>query len=307
MSAPNSPSGTNAYEISMTHSDEETNTPSSGDWSIADGARKFNYTSPSAVNMQVAALPKPSLIAGGVTVTTATLTLTGHLGDWWLKETSPATGTCTAGEADYSHALSSLTAGAAYTYKAYRASGCASADEITGATFTTPVTVSSLGNARNGNVIVGKSFGNQQKTAARFTAGSNSGGYNLSSVTIEFDTKYGTTGDLTVAIYSNDNSGKPDTLATTLTGSNPTGAGQFTYRCAASCSLTADTSYHVVLEAPDAVGANDGYSWETSSANTQVKQPLGNGWSIGKSYKHTHTSWSEESSFFKFQVAATPK
>ena len=307
MSAPNSPSGTNAYEISMTHSNEETNTPSSGDWSIANGARIGNYTSPAAVKMQVAALPKPSLIAGGVTVTTATLTLTGHLGDWWLKETSPATGTCTAGEADYSHALSSLTAGAAYTYKAYRASGCASADEITGATFTTPVTVSSLGNARNGHVIVGKSFGNQQKTAARFTAGSNSGGYNLSSVTIEFDTKFGTTGDLTVAIYSNDNSGKPDTLATTLTGSNPTGAGQFTYRCAASCSLTADTSYHVVLEAPDAVGANDGYSWETSSANTQVKQPLGNGWSIGKSYKHTHTSWSEESSFFKFQVAATPK
>ena len=222
-----------------------------------------------------------------------------------MKTAPTPAGTCTAGEADFSHALSSLTGGTAYTYRAYRDSGCAT--ELASATFTTPVTVSSLGNTRNGYVIVGKSFGNQQKTAARFTAGSNSGGYNLSSVTIEFDTKFGTTGDLTVAIYSNDSSGKPDTLATTLTGSNPTGAGQFTYRCAASCSLTADTSYHVVLEAPDAVGANDGYSWETSSANTQVKQPLGNGWSIGKSYQHIHSSWSETTSFFKFQVAATPK
>ena len=307
MSAPNSPTGTNAYEIRMTHSDNETNTPSSGDWSIADSIWKGNNNYPSSHKIQVAALPKPSLIAGGVTGTTATLTLTGQRGDWWLKETSPATGTCTAGEADYSHALSSLTASATYTYKAYRASGCASADEITGATFTTPVTVSSLGNTRNGHVIVGNSHSVQQKAAARFTVGSNSGGYNLSSGTIDIDSKYGTTGDLTVAIYSNDSSGKPDTLETTLTGSNPTGAGQFTYRCAASCSLTLDTSYHVVLEAPDAVGAHDGYAWETSSSNAQVKQPSSNGWSIGKSYEHIHTSWSEESSFFKFQVTATPK
>ena len=247
-----------------------------------------------------------TLTASAVTATTATLTLDGHTGSWWLKKTAPTpAGTCTAGEADFSHALSSLTGGTAYTYRAYLDSGCAT--ELASETFIAPVTVSSLGNSRIDARLVGYQSGAYRKAAARFTAGSNSGGYNLSSVTIEFDTKYGMTGNLTVAFYSNDSSGKPDTLATTLTGSNPTGAGQFTYRCAASCSLTADTSYHVVLEAPDAVGANDGYSWETSSSNTQVKQPLPSGWSIGKSYQHIHSSWSETTSFFKFQVAATPK
>ena len=65
-------------------------------------------------------MPEPSLTAGSVAATTATLTITGHVGDWWLKKTSPTpAGSCTAGEADYSHALTTLTAGTSYTYKAY--------------------------------------------------------------------------------------------------------------------------------------------------------------------------------------------
>ena len=77
-----------------------------------------------------------TLTASAVTATTATLTLANHTGDWWLKKTAPTpAGTCTAGEADFSHALSSLTAGTAYTYRAYRDSGCAT--EIASATFTT--------------------------------------------------------------------------------------------------------------------------------------------------------------------------
>ena len=74
-----------------------------------------------------------TLTASAVTTTTATLTLDGHTGDWWLKETSPSTGTCTAGEADFSHVLSALTGGTAYTYRAYRDSGCAT--ELASATF----------------------------------------------------------------------------------------------------------------------------------------------------------------------------
>ena len=79
-----------------------------------------------------------SLTASSITKTTATLTLAGHTGNWWLKKTAPTpAGTCTAGEADFSHALTSLTTGATYTYKAYSASGCASANEIASETFTT--------------------------------------------------------------------------------------------------------------------------------------------------------------------------
>ena len=65
-----------------------------------------------------------SLTAGSLTTTTATLTLSGHTGNWWLKQTLPAGGTCTAGEADFSHALSGLTSVTAYDYAAYRDSTC---------------------------------------------------------------------------------------------------------------------------------------------------------------------------------------
>ena len=80
-----------------------------------------------------------SLTASSVTGITATLSLGGRTGSWWLKKTAPAPeGPCTAGEADFSHALTSLTDGTTYTYKAYRASGCAGVDWIASGTFTTP-------------------------------------------------------------------------------------------------------------------------------------------------------------------------
>ena len=77
------------------------------------------------------------LTASGVAAGTATLTLTNHTGNWWLKQTAPTAGTCTAGEADLSHALGTLTGGTKYTWTAYAKNGCASADEIAAATFTT--------------------------------------------------------------------------------------------------------------------------------------------------------------------------
>ena len=56
--------------------------------------------------------------ASGVTDGTATLTLTNHTGNWWLKQTAPTAGACTA-EADLSHALGTLTGGTTYTWTAY--------------------------------------------------------------------------------------------------------------------------------------------------------------------------------------------
>ena len=113
-------------------------------WSIAD---TVNYsqenwgTSPHnrSLKLRVTAVPKPSLSASSVTATTATLTVTGQTGDWWLKKTAPTpAGSCTAGESDYSHALSSLTTVTSYTYKAYSDSACTSANEIASVDFTTP-------------------------------------------------------------------------------------------------------------------------------------------------------------------------
>ena len=110
--------------------------------------------------------------------------------------------------------------------------------------------MSSLGNSRNGSEIVGDLGGATHKAAAQFTVGANTNGYDLSSVTIEIDGLNGNHGNLVVAIYSNGSSNKPNTLVTTLSGSDPTGAGQFTYNCSLNCTLTAGGKYHVVLDAP---------------------------------------------------------
>ena len=108
------------------------------------GSTTYTYTAysksgcNSADEIETVTFPTHGLAAGSLTPTGATLTLTGHTGNWWLKQTSPSTGTCTAGEADFSHALSTLTVGTTYTYTAYSKSGCNSADEIDTVTFTMP-------------------------------------------------------------------------------------------------------------------------------------------------------------------------
>ena len=76
-----------------------------------------------------------SLTASAVTQTSATLTLAGHTGNWYLKETSPSTGTCSSAISGGTHSLSSLTGGTTYTYKAYSDSTCST--EIASETLTT--------------------------------------------------------------------------------------------------------------------------------------------------------------------------
>ncbi len=75
------------------------------------------------------------LSASAVTTTTATLTIAGHTGNWYVKETAPSTGTCSSAISGTTHALSTLTASTAYTYKAYSDASCTT--EIASATFTT--------------------------------------------------------------------------------------------------------------------------------------------------------------------------
>ena len=131
--------------LTTTASDAQTQTPASNGWSIADvvrysGGNWGEHPAGVTMNIKVTALPKPALTASGITTTSATLTLTGETDDWWLKETSPNTGTCTAGESDYSHALSSLNVGTSYTYKAYGDSSCATT-ALQSVTFTTSATL----------------------------------------------------------------------------------------------------------------------------------------------------------------------
>ena len=245
------------------------------------------------------------LTASGVAASTATLTLANHTGNWWLKQTAPTEGTCTAGETDFSHALTTLTAGVTYTWTAYSKSGCASADALAAASFTTALSVSSLGNARNSSTAVGRLSAVTRKAAAQFTTGGNAGGYVLSAVTIDIDGLYGNPGGLTVAIYS-DSGNRPNASLVTLSGASPSYVGPFTYTCAGSCALAAGTKYHVLLEAPHATGTHNHYSWETSASANEVTQPSNNGWSIGESYEHSSGTWTDIVPYHKFRVTAVP-
>ena len=76
--------------------------------------------------------------AGSITKTGATLRIANHTGGWWYKRTAPTAGTCTSRTSTQpTAALTGLTAGTTYTYKAYSATGCNAADEIASATVTT--------------------------------------------------------------------------------------------------------------------------------------------------------------------------
>ena len=373
--------GSNRYLWRATTSDSETLTPSGNGWFIGNTAvlKDGNgpwYVYPSnpthAAQIKVTALPQPSLDASSIGGTTATLTLTGETGSWWLKQTAPNTGMCTAGESDYSHALSSLTTSTSYTfkaysesscattalhsvtfttlappsltagditpttatltlanragswwvketapsngtcsseitgtthdltgltggavttYKAYSATGCNSADEMASETFITPVSLSNLNTSGTGTTVVDSTGGE----AASFTTGGNAGGYTLESVDVRIssvtNTTGNTSGDLTVAIYTSSGN-SPSTSQATLTGSNPTGAGTYTFTCpsSANCSLSPATRYHVVLTAPNTTGQGK-YVWETASSNAAEQEPPGNGWSVQQSRYQLSGSW----------------
>ena len=213
------------------------------------------------------------------TGTSATLTLANRTGSWWLKETAPDTGTCTAGEADFSHALSSLVPATSYTYKAYSDSACA--NEIADETFTAPgVSVSNLGEANASTCLAGMSADRQCATA--FTTGSSTNGYTLGSITIRFHGGFGSPSGLTVAVHAVSNSKPGSTALATLSGDAPSvsAAETRTYTCSgAGCDLTAGTTYFVVLTTPDTTGSAY-YGWRLASTDNETTVPSTNGWSI---------------------------
>ena len=93
-----------------------------------------------------------TLTAGNVAGTTATLTFAGgsHTGDWYVKETSPATNAACSSviaSTTTTHDLSALTRNTAYTYQAYSDSGCTTAIAIvTFSTLPSSLTASSVSN-----------------------------------------------------------------------------------------------------------------------------------------------------------------
>ena len=183
--APSASSG--RYLLEITSQDSETKVPTSNGWAIANDARvgikASNYwdiNSGNTAQLILAASPNPSLAASSITYTTATLTLTGPTGNWWLKQTAPSSGTCTAGEADYSHALSSLTAGTSYTYAAYADASCTT-ETVTGTFTTSPVVAPGAPRNVEASVIQGSSRGyGDCEVEIKWDAPTNDGGATVS-------------------------------------------------------------------------------------------------------------------------------
>ena len=97
-------------------------------WNVGDSV-SVKLTLPAAAK---------TLGASNVARTSARLTIGGHTTGWWYKRTAPSAGTCTAVASGTSFEdLTGLTPSTSYTYKAYSATGCNTADEIGSATFTT--------------------------------------------------------------------------------------------------------------------------------------------------------------------------
>ena len=80
-----------------------------------------------------------NLSTSNLAATTATLTLTGHTGNWYTKYTTPSGGTCSAvvSSGTTTAHLTGLTAGTSYSYKAYSDSGCTTANALASDTFLT--------------------------------------------------------------------------------------------------------------------------------------------------------------------------
>ncbi len=256
----------------------------------------------------------PTLTASAATTTTATLTLANHTGNWWLKETAPSTGTCTAGEVDFSHALDTLTAGAWHTYKAYSDSTCTTANELAAEAFSTAVTVSSIDTNSNSNVHIGRNFNVLLSGAQAFTTGSNTGGYTLTSITGSFSETVGNPGDIAVKLYtaSGANPGTEITTAT-LSGSNPAATGNYAYTCSGSgCALAANTTYFMVASTPNVPSTgNNRYYWMITTLDSETEVPDPNGWTVADdgrvSYSANLTGWTTSGGTFQIKVAAVPE
>ena len=225
-----------------------------------------------------------NLAAKNVTGTTATLELSNHTGSWWFRETSPSTGTCTAGESDFTNDLSGLIPGTVYTYKSYDVDDCGDTHESASVTFTTGgVSVSNLEETLSSlEMGVGDNVHNEDLRAANFTTGNNSTGYTLKSVTAKFNAKSGSPAALVMEVYSkHDSKSEPGSSKVTLTGSNPNTAGDHTYTCSGNdCNLSANTTYYLVLSAPNSP-KDAQYKWRLTQSTNQTNTPSNAGWQIG--------------------------
>ena len=252
-----------------------------------------------------------ALTASKIANTTATVTLTGHTGNWYLKRTAPTGNNTCKTKSDYTEDLTGLTANTAYTYKAYDTAGCADADEIAAATFTTlgPVTVTNRDQTSNHTLNVGNlGFIGEWKIATAFTTGPNGGGYTLTSATVDLGDTTGAPTGLTAYIYTNSTSDRPDTEVKNLGTKTPADNTSPTWECT-DCNLNPNTTYHLVLEGSYTTGVQGFYKWKATSSDNQTNTPANAEWEIAnETSRHASGNWSSfGTNAGQFSITATVK
>ena len=270
-----------ANQQTTTASDDEDLQPSGNGWSIANAARYQAHSwneHPQSLAMKMSVSATGGAASASLTATSTTLTIGDYTGDWYYEANAAPHATCQGPVSGTSQAISGLTSGASYTYKAYADSAC-SVLLATAPAFTAPVTnsVSNLGKtAASTYPALGA-----VNYAQEFTTGNNTGGYTLSSVQVDFDL-VSKASAITVAIYEKQSNGNPAATArTTLTGTAATGVATFT--CSGTCSLDANTGYFVHVSSSDSTSADD---LSTTSSDDETLTPSNTGWSIGNALSY---------------------
>ena len=234
--------------------------------------------------------------------TTATLNMTQYPNKWWYAQVGdPSNFQCVEGAGPRSSVnLTGLTKNTRYTYITYSAPQCLVVSIIDRAYFsTTDAGAGNLNPTLDGGCRFGRPDGDLQSCAASFTTGGNTGGgYFLHDVTVQMDGDGSNVGSLSVAVHAGDGSGNPAAAPlTTLSGTTQSSAGAYTFTCASACYLYKNTTYFVVVSAPDAsfTGFRD---WKTRNSGYEYVWPANGGWAIGNGAKQKSgaNAWTSPSS-----------
>ena len=248
-----------------------------------------------------------------VSDTSATLSIKDYSGKYWYKADKGPDSTCR-GFDGVDKLLTGLTVGETYIYSAYSATGCAS-DKLlaTASAYTAGVSVSNLTATSD---TIGSQIYSGNPHVTGFTTGGNSGGYTLHSVTVKFLASSGTPGALTVVIAADSNGSPADDPTYTLSGAAPTTAGEYTYTCTktqtVTCALDASTTYFLSVGGTS-LGTAVGYFHADTTASTAETNTPGNaGWSIAnaaKVYNTRNDNWTDANGWtgiFKVSATADP-
>ncbi len=134
--------------------------------------------------------------------------------------------------------------------------------------------------------------------AQRFTTGSNSTGYTLSSVEIVSEDPQGD--DARVSLCTVDGSGYPTSTCTALTAPGSFAAGTLAFTAPSNTTLDANTTYTLLIESP-----GDEFLWLDSTTSDNEDAGGATGWTIADVF-HVRIgggSWSENSDGESIRIA----